>query len=172
MKNRSEDEPAELSSPACLMSEAEDVYMGYAGKMELVAFLNQLLEAERAGAQVTLKTARAAGTGPVATLMRAIQRDEARWCAMLARHLHALGETPSVKVGAFYDKAMAIADLDERIAFLNRGQGWVVRKLREILPRVRNDRLHADFTEMLRSHEANIDLANGAASPQASALRP
>jgi hypothetical protein len=172
MKNRSEDEPAELSSPACLMSEAEDVYMGYAGKVELVTFLNELLEAEHAGAQVTLQTARAAAAGPVATLMRAIQRDEARWCAMLARHLHALGETPSVKVGAFYDRAMAIADLGERIAFLNRGQGWVVRKLREILPRVRDDRLHADFTEMLRSHEANIDLASGAASPQAPALRP
>ena len=172
MTNRSEDEPAEFSSPACSMSEADDAYMGYAGKVELVAFLNELLEAERAGAQVTLKTARAAGAGPVATLMQAIQRDEARWCAMLARHLHALGETPSVKVGAFHDKAMAIADLGERIAFLNRGQGWVVRKLREILPRVRDDRLHADFTEMLRSHEANIDLANSAAPPQASALVP
>jgi nitronate monooxygenase len=62
-------------------------------------------------------------------------------------------------VGAFYDKAMAISDLGERIAFLNRGQGWVVRKLREMLPRVRDDSLHADLTEMLRSHEANIALA-------------
>jgi hypothetical protein len=35
----------------------------------------------------------------------------------------------------------------------------VVRKLREMLPRVRNDRLHADLSEMLRSHEANIALA-------------
>jgi hypothetical protein len=46
-----------------------------------------------------------------------------------------------------------------QITFLNRGQGWVVRKLREMLPRVRNDRLHADLSEMLRSHEANIALA-------------
>jgi hypothetical protein len=52
-----------------------------------------------------------------------------------------------------------------RVAFLNRGQGWVVRKLREILPRVRDDRLHADFAEMLQSHEANIAPANGVVHP-------
>src|SRR5262249_49984563 len=102
-------------------------YMGYAGKDELIAFLNELHEAERAGARVTLESARAAGAGPVAELMRTIQRDEARWCAVLARHSKALGAEPSSKVGAFYGKAMAIPDLKERIAFLNRGQGWVVR---------------------------------------------
>jgi Domain of unknown function (DUF6306) len=160
MKNRSEDQLPELSSPACSMPEADDAYMGFAGKAELIAFLNVLLEAERAGARVTLKSAGDAGVGPIAELMQAIQRDETRWCAMLIRHLKALGETPSVKVGAFYDKAMAIADLGERVAFLNRGQGWVVRELREILPRVRDDRLHADLAAMLQSHEANIALAN------------
>jgi len=126
---------------------------------------DELLEAERAGSRVTLQSARTASTGPVANLMRTIQRDEARWCAMLTRHLKALGETPSTKVGAFYDKAMAIPDLAARIAFLNRGQGWVVRKLREMLPRVRDDRLHADFAEMLQSHEANIALANSVMRP-------
>jgi len=165
MTNRSEDEPVKPSSPACSMPEADDVYMGYAGRAELVSFLNELLEAECAGARVTLKSAREAGAGHIAELMQIIQRDEARWCAMLTRHLKALGETPSVKVGAFYDKAMAITDLGERVAFLNRGQGWVVRKLREILPRVRDERLHADFVEMLQSHEANIALANGVVHP-------
>jgi nitronate monooxygenase len=150
----------EFNSPACLMREASDAYMGYAGKDELITFLNELLEAERAGARVTLESACAAGATPIAELMRTIQRDEARWCAMLLRHVKALGETASPRVGAFYGKAMAVADLGERIAFLNRGLGWVVRKLREILPRVRDDQLHADLSEMLRSHEANISLVN------------
>lgn len=150
------DPPAEYSSPACSMREADDVYMGYAGKEELIAFLNTLLEAERAGAKVTLETAREAGTGAVGELMHAIQHDEAHWAGMLTRQLRALGATPSTATGAFHGKAMAIADLHERISFLNRGQGWVVRKLREMLPRVRADGLHADLAEMLRSHEANI----------------
>jgi hypothetical protein len=153
----------EVSSPACSMREADGAYMGYVGKDELIAFLNELLEAERAGARVTLESARAAGTGPIAELMRTIQRDEARWCAMLLGHIKGLGEAPSPRVGAFYGKAMAIADLGERIAFLNRGQGWVARKLREMLPRVRDNRLHTDLSEMLRSHEANIALADDVA---------
>jgi hypothetical protein len=153
----------EFSSPACSMHEASDAYMGYADQDEVTTFLNELLEAERAGARVTLESARAAGNGPLAELLRTIQRDEARWCAMLHRHVKTLGEKPSPNMGAFYGKAMAISDLRERIAFLNRGQGWVVRKLREKLPRVRDGRLHTDLSAMLRSHEVNIALANEAA---------
>jgi hypothetical protein len=52
--------------------------MGYAGKDELITFLNELLEAERAGAQVTLESARAAGSAPISDLMRTLQQDEAR----------------------------------------------------------------------------------------------
>jgi hypothetical protein len=157
MTNGSDKDPIrELSSPACSMHGADDAYMGYAGKDELVAFLNELLEAERAGAKVTLESARAAGDGPLAELLRVVQQDEAQWCAMLLGHVKARGGSPSEKIGAFYDKAMAIADLGERISFLNRGQGWVARKLREMLPRVRDDHLHADLTRMLRSHEDNI----------------
>ena len=149
----------EVASPACWMQEANDVYMGYADKDELIIFCNELLEAERAGSRVTLETAHAAGSGPLAELMKTIQRDEARWCAMLLHHIKTRGGTPSSKVGAFYDKAMAIPDLSERIVFLNRGQNWVVRKLREMLSRVRDHELHADLTKMLQSHEVNISLA-------------
>jgi Domain of unknown function (DUF6306) len=46
-----------------------------------------------------------------------------------------------------------------RPAQSNPGQGWVVRKLRELLPRVHDNSLHADLSDMLRSHEANIALA-------------
>jgi hypothetical protein len=163
MTQRDLDKAAEeAGSPACSMHEAEDAYMGYATRDELSLFLNELLEAERAGARVTLETARDARAGALAELMLAIQHDEARWCAMLTRQLKALGATPSTQTGAFYGKAMAIADLPERLTFLNRGQGWVVRKLREMLPRVRDDKLHRDFSDMLQSHEANIALANQA----------
>lgn len=163
-------EVPEFSSPACSMHEAGDTYMGYAGKEELISFLNELLEAERAGARVILESARAAGSGPLVKLLRTVQRDEARWCAMLFREVEKLGERPSSEIGAFYGEAMAIADLPERIAFLNRGQGWVVKRLRDILPRVRNSDLYASLCEMLRSHEANIDLVNNATvEPPASA---
>ena len=94
------DPPVEFSSPVCGMKDADDVYMGYAGKDELVAFLNSLLEAERAGAKVTLESAREAGSGPIAELMQAIQHDEAHWAGMLARQLKVLGATPSSATGS------------------------------------------------------------------------
>jgi len=65
---------------------------------------------------------------------------------------------PSLKTGAFYEKAMAIPNVPERLAFLNRGQGWVVHKLKALLPTIRDETIHADLTAMLASHERNIGL--------------
>lgn len=157
MTSPADDPPRnDVSSPPCSMHEADDVYMGFAGKDELVAALNELLEAERAGARVSLESARAAEAGPIAVLMEMVEHDERRWCAMLLEHLKRLGAEPSPNVGAFHGKAMAIADLAERVKFLNRGQGWVVRKLAALLPRVRDPGLQNDLRAMLDAHEANI----------------
>ena len=150
----------ETTSPACLAHEADDAYMGYATKDELSAFLNELVEAERAGTGVALRSAESAAGTPFVELLRDIHKDEARWCAMLLRQLKALGAPASTRIGAFQEKALAIEGLPERIAFLNRGQGWVVKKLREMLPKVRDDRMHADFKAMLESHEENIRRAS------------
>jgi hypothetical protein len=144
------------------MHEADDSYMGYATRDELAAFLNDLLEAERAGTGVALRSADAASGTPFVGLLRDIHKDEARWCAMLLRQLKALGVPASTRIGAFQEKCLAIDPLPERIAFLNRGQGWVVKKLREMMPRVRDDALHRDLAEMLESHVTNIARANEA----------
>ena len=51
---------------------------------------------------------------------------------------------------------IAIDGMAPRLAFLNRGQGWVARKLREALPRIAEDSVHAALKEMLETHDANI----------------
>ena len=150
----------ETASPACLMHEADDSYMGYASRDELGAFLNELLEDERAGTGVALRSAEAASGTPFVDLLRDIHKDEARWCAMLLRQLKAIGVPASTRIGAFQEKALAIDPLADRIAFLNRGQGWVVKKLREMMPKVRDEALHRDLAEMLESHVVNIARAN------------
>ena len=149
------DPPA--SSP-CSAASADDAYMGYAGRDELLAALNELLEAERAGAKVALHSRNAIPGERYATTIRQVRDDEARWCAMLSAEIRRLGGTPSEATGAFLAKAMAIADPRERMAFLIRGQGWVVRKLEALRPRVRDDQLHAALGEMLDNHRQNIDL--------------
>lgn len=143
-----------------------------AAKDELVASLNELLEAERAGARVTLETARQSHHPTIVELMQYIQHDEARWCAMLLRQIRKLGGTASPRMGAFYEKAMAIDDIAERITFLNRGQGWVVRKLRELIPKVEDAALSADLHHMLSSHVANITLANSTDARALSSAAP
>lgn len=141
------------------MAEADDVYMGYAGRDELLKSLDELLEAERAGAKVALASSRMPATRAYRTLMRTVRADEARWCAMLTEQIGRLEATPSDKTGAFREKALAIADPFDRLAFLNRGQAWVVRKLEEMLPRVRDEQLHGALKAMLESHRHNIGSA-------------
>jgi hypothetical protein len=148
----------EPSSPVCYSADADDAYMGYATAAEVTTLLNELLEAERAGARVALE-GRVAGDAAYTELMREVHADEARWCSMLSRHIRRLGGSPSSTVGTFHQKAMAIADPLDRLAFLNRGQDWVVRKLKALVPRVRDDGLHRDLHAMLASHGSNIEKA-------------
>src|SRR3546814_1647651 len=90
--------------------------------------------------------------------MQDVGRDEAHWCVMLTRQIQRLGGSPSHKTGAFFAKAIAISDPLERLVFLNRGQSWVVRKLAKLLPRIRDDALHADLKSMARSEEHTSEL--------------
>lgn len=151
---------ASSASPVCYADEADDAYMGFASRDEVIAFLNMLLEAERAGARITARTAASSEDADLTALMKQVHGDEARWCAMLLGWIRHLDGKASPKVGDFYKKCLAYSDLLERAAFINRGQGWVVRKLREMLPKIRDDQMHADLTDMLTSHERNIIQAN------------
>lgn len=144
------------ASPACAMHEANPAYMGYMSVEETLAFLNNLLEAERAGAKGVLEMAGDAA-GETGDLLRDVARDEARCCAMLSRHIVRLGGTASPATGTFLAKLRALESWDQRFALLERGQSWVVRRLREMLPRIRDDGLHRDLSEMLDLHLRNID---------------
>jgi len=150
-----EGEPVEVASPVCYAADVERDRHA-----PVIARLDELLEAERAGARVTLRSAAQAQDGEMLELIEAVHRDEVQWCSMLMRAIRSLQGTPSSRTGAFYDKAMAFEKLDERLAFLNRGQGWVVKKLHELLPMVDDASIREGLAEMLRAHEANLDKVN------------
>jgi len=133
--------------------------MGFAGRDELVAALNALIEAERAGTRVAKAWGKAT-TGSAGALLATVQADEAQWCAMLSAHVRRLGGAPSRKTGGFLARALAIGDGGSRLAFLNKGQGWVVRALDTLTPRVRDEGLHADLKRMRDAHLANIAAAH------------
>ena len=70
--------------------------MGYATRDELLSALNELLEAERAGARVTLRMTRELPQA-LKTMMVGLQRDEARWCGVLTKSIQQLQGAPSAE---------------------------------------------------------------------------
>ena len=124
----------------------------------LAAFLNQLLDGERSGARVARALAREAAPDAARTLL-AIARDEAWCCLMLTRELERMGAKPRRGSGAFFDKVMALDSLAARLELLDRGQAWVVRKLGEMLPGIRDPGLRRELHKMLDKHERNLQRA-------------
>jgi hypothetical protein len=156
------------SSPPCQLHEVDPSYLGYSSREEVLALLNKLLEAERAGAQGAREMSALADNSQVRTALRDVSRDEARFCAMLFGHITRLGETPSRQTGGFREKLAALPALDDRLELLNRGQGWVVHKLREAVPKIAEDPLRADLEEMLAAHQRNIERCTQLIEPSSS----
>lgn len=143
MPNRADDDPDnEPSSPACSMHEADAAYMGYAGTGELIACLNELLAAVRSGEPLTVEDAAAASD-------------------LLARHLVKLGAPPSPT------DALGLVGSTGRGEDPGSARNRVMRMVCEMLPRVRDETLHADLDKVLRWHEAvgDIDRSGPARSP-------
>ncbi|MNG37062.1 hypothetical protein D3C84_1242930 [compost metagenome] len=56
---------------------------------------------------------------------------------------------------------MAIESLEERLLFVDKGQQWVIRKLREYLPDCDDALIRSELEQMLRIHEENSAAAQG-----------
>jgi nitronate monooxygenase len=139
----------------------ESVLIGELPRGELLALLDTLLEAERAGAKVLaafLDDYEAESDAWRA--LRQVQRDEAQNCAILMGLIRGLGARPSDATGDFVGKALAVEGKSARLAFLNRGQGWVARKIREALPRLAAGPVRDALQAMHDSHLANIALCD------------
>ena len=124
---------------------------------EFGALLNTLLEAERAGAKLLAAyVGEASPSSELHAALQSVQRDEARNCAVLIHLLLEADVAPSTATGNFYDRGLAIDGWAERLAFLNRGQGWVAKRIGEALGRV--PELSAKYTlqTMHESHLENI----------------
>ena len=88
-------------------------------------------------------------------LLEQIRQGEIESCKLLLNCLQHLGVEPNKDTGAFYGKAMAIESLDERLPFVDKGQQWVIRKLREYMPGCQDPLLRSELQRMLDIHEEN-----------------
>ena len=98
MSNRTHDDGHD-ARPAKAAEEFAD-----AQRDALLVLLNELLEAERAGARVASETAAEIGDPELHRLVAGIRQDEAHWCAVLVDAIRSLDATPTHATGAFYER--------------------------------------------------------------------
>ena len=121
--------------------------------------LTTLLEAERAGARLLAAYLdELPADAPTRASLARIQRDEAKNCAVLIHLLLEEELDVSTAVGEFYRRGLAIADWDERLRFLNRGQQWVADYIAAALPRLPDSNGRRLLRAMYESHLENIAL--------------
>ena len=125
--------------------------------MTAVDRLNELLEAERAGVETLSRLFPEARTPEMKKLFQQVRDDEAWSCAGLARSIKTLGGVMSEKKGDFADKVMSEPTLAARLRLLNRGQGWVVKRLDGLLGETLPASVSDFLKEMKTRHIANIE---------------
>lgn len=123
--------------------------------IDLGAALLELLAAERAGARVATESLRQAVDPRHRVLLERIRVGEAESCRRLIACLEHLGLAPASTVGDFHGKAMAIGNLDERLAFVDRGQRWVIRRITAMLPGCGDPFIRQELELVLKIHEVN-----------------
>ncbi|MBF6569253.1 MAG: hypothetical protein IVW54_10310 [Candidatus Binataceae bacterium] len=123
---------------------------------ELEDFLNLMGEAERAGGRVLHELIDLAQSAELRELLKKVGHDEGYYAGELAGQVRRLGGKPSNRTGDFVEKVRAIAALPDKLALLNRGQRWVIKRINEKIPAIPDENLKAFLTVMAQGHELNI----------------
>ena len=121
--------------------------------------LQELLSAERAGARVASESLQQCDDPNMRAVLEQIRQGEVESCKLVLNCLKHLGIEPNRETGTFYGKAMAIESLEQRLPFVDKGQQWVIRKLREYLPGCQDPLIRGELEKMLRIHEVNSNAA-------------
>lgn len=136
-----EEEGASYASPPCFMHELDPTYLGYAGVVETIAMLNDLLAGGlESGRRDAAADATSAGCGK-----------ESSSQDMLRRHILRLGGRP-VSSPPSSGTAADRCDRDPEA---------VVRRLREVLSRIGDGVLHDDLKAMLETFERRLQRCEG-----------
>jgi len=125
--------------------------------MTTIDRLNELLEAERAGVDTLSRLFPEARSPEMQKLFEDVRDDEAWSCAGLVHSIKTLGGAISDKKGDFADKVMNEPTLAARLRLLNRGQGWVVKRLDGLLGEGLPEAVAGFLQEMKTRHVGNIE---------------
>lgn len=118
----------------------------------LLAGLQELMAAERAGARLAAMNLATATTAAHREALQKLHRDEAESCRRLRACLHYAGRRDDHHIGDFYAKVMALDDMAARLALIARGQHWVAKRLQLLLADCDDAYIHAQLTAVLALH--------------------
>jgi hypothetical protein len=124
---------------------------------EQVAFLNRMLEAERAGANALLNILdELPRRGEAWAALRRVHADEAHNCVLLGKQIQRLGADYSHATGEFLGKLLAVQGQRARVEFLAQGLRWAVKRFDEALPRLDGE-ARTTIARMRESHLRSIE---------------
>ena len=125
---------------------------------EQVAFLNRMLEAERAGAKALLTILEGSPRrGDAWAALRRVHSAEAHNCALLGKQIERLGADYSHATGDFLSKLLAVTGTRARVEFLAKGLRWGVKRFDEAMPHLDDD-ARATIASIRESHLRSIEL--------------
>lgn len=131
---------------------------------EFAAFLNRMLESERAGAKaLVVFLDDYPRDGDTRKILRRVHDEEAHNCALIGEQLKKRGRDYSHATGEFYGKAIAVRGRKARLEYLARGLRWAVKRFDEALPRL-DPETRSLFARMRESHLRSIAACATAAS--------
>jgi hypothetical protein len=124
---------------------------------EQIAFLNRMLEAERAGANALLSMLdQHPRRGEDWRALRRVHADEAHNCVLLGKQIQRLGGIYTHATGDFLAKLLAVQGPRARVEFLVKGLRWAVKRFDEALPRLDGE-ARETIAGMRESHLRSIE---------------
>jgi len=142
----------DLSSPTCFAADGDDVYMGYAAPDELLTALKELRKLKCVGRRLASAVAESADDPKLAQLVAIHSEEDAHWVVVLSRHIQRLGGSADL----LESKSLKPDDLSKCAIDIHRLRSRLVVRLEALVPRVRDDALHADLVEMALKDRASI----------------
>ena len=131
---------------------------------EQVAFLNRMLEAERAGAKALMAILEASPRhGEAWTTLRRIHNAEAHNCVLIGKQIERLSADYSHATGDFLSKLIAVNGARARVEFLAKGLRWAVARFDEAMPRLDED-ARGTMVRIRESHVRSIELCESVVS--------
>lgn len=125
-----------------------------ARRQALVARLQMLLAAERAGVMTTARSLRENdGSEHQRQLLANIHQGETDNCWRLRLCLTRLNQQPCRDISPFHEKAMTLTDLEQRLDFIDKRQHWTLRKLKECLELCEDDTIAKELQTVMHTHE-------------------